>query len=42
MTKHRDIRKIWTTLRKLLKKDVNTEHLDPDRCFKIFCYIVYE
>ena len=27
MIKHRDRRKIWTTLRKLLKKGVNTEHL---------------
>jgi hypothetical protein len=36
MIKHRDARKIWTTLRKLLKKEVNTEYLDPDRCLSHF------
>jgi hypothetical protein len=34
--KHRDARRIWITLRKLLKKDVNTEHLDLDRCLSNF------
>jgi hypothetical protein len=33
-------RKIWTILRKLLKNGVNTEHLDPDRCFRHFAALV--
>jgi transposase len=32
MIKHRYARKLWTNLRKFLKKGVNTEYLDPDRC----------
>jgi hypothetical protein len=30
MIKHRDTRKNWTTLRKPLKKEANTEYLEPD------------
>jgi hypothetical protein len=36
MTKQRDVRKIWTTLRKLLKKGSNTEYLNQDSCLKHF------
>jgi hypothetical protein len=27
---------MWTTLRKLLKKEVNTEYLNPDGCLSYF------
>jgi phosphatidylserine/phosphatidylglycerophosphate/cardiolipin synthase-like enzyme len=36
MFKHRDTRKIWIALRKRLKKGVNIEYLDPDRCLSHF------